>query len=289
MGRKLVVVRHGERVDFTFGEEWIDRCFDSHEKYTKKDLNMPDAVPSRKPKDFLKDCPLTQIGSLQGTLVGKGLREEGLLQPGFQIYVSPSLRCVETAAAIVIGMGDPNPAGLGLKIEPVLFEWTGWYPDKLPQFMAPSELADSGFDINTSYEPFQKVSELTCDESVELYYERTHKFVQHLIEKDDNDILLVAHGSSLDTATRQLLGKPIRNFREMMDVLRGVPYCGVAIAEKDDQTGAWNLVSAASANITMRHSSSADFCAYKSFMSSGDVTADAEPLVSPIYSHKGHN
>jgi hypothetical protein len=85
-------------------------------------------------------------------------------------------------------MGYPNPAGLSLKIEPVLFEWTGWYPDKLPQFMAPSELADSGFDIDTSYEPFQKVSDLECDEPVNVYYERTHKFVQHLIEKDGNFI-----------------------------------------------------------------------------------------------------
>jgi hypothetical protein len=35
--------------------------------------------------------------------VGKGLKEESLLQAGFQIYASPALRSVETAAAIVTG------------------------------------------------------------------------------------------------------------------------------------------------------------------------------------------
>ncbi len=82
----------------------------------------------------------------------------------------------------------------------------------------------------------------------------------------ENDILLVAHGASLDAITRQLTGNPIREFREMMDVLRGVPYAGVAISEREDSTSTWKLVSAASSNISMRHSSASDFCAFRQFM-----------------------
>ncbi len=86
----------------------------------------------------------------------------------------------------------------------------------------------------------------------------------------DNDLLFVAHGSTLDAATRQLTGHPMRDFREMMDVLRGVPYAGVAVCEKEDSSNNWKLVSAASANISMRHSSASDFCAFKSFMAAGE-------------------
>jgi ubiquitin-associated SH3 domain-containing protein len=62
---------------------------------------MPDSVPKRKsPKSFIRDCPLTQIGELQATLTGKGLKEGNVLRDGFQVYVSPALRCVQTATAI---------------------------------------------------------------------------------------------------------------------------------------------------------------------------------------------
>jgi len=269
--RRLVIVRHGERVDFTFGEEWIQNCFDSSGKYNKKNLNLPSAVPHRpSPQDFVKDCPLTQIGSLQGSLVGKGLAEESILQPGFKIYVSPALRCVETGAAVLSGMSSASPQKL--RIEPTLFEWTGWTPIRNPTWMSPDALVENGFEIDLDYQPFMDVTEIKVDESVEEYYKRSGEFVERLVKGDDNDILIIAHGSSLDSLTRQLVGGEVRNFREMMSVLRGVPYCGVAIAENtspatsSNPLGTWTLISASSSNISMKHSSSADFCAWKSFM-----------------------
>ena len=51
--RRIFVVRHGERVDFTFNS-WIQHSFDESGKYVRKDLNMPETVPMRKKGIFFQ-------------------------------------------------------------------------------------------------------------------------------------------------------------------------------------------------------------------------------------------
>ena len=68
-----------------------------------------------------------------------------------------------------------------LKIEPCLFEWTGWYKDSSPDWMTPAELVANGFEVDTSYVPFLTTDEITYDETVEEYYARSHRLVEHLL------------------------------------------------------------------------------------------------------------
>jgi ubiquitin-associated SH3 domain-containing protein len=219
-------------------------------------MNMPDTIVNREglPKTFRRDSPLTQVGLLQGELIGKGLLQEEILRPGFETYVSPALRSVETAAALLKGMKQPETL---LKVEPCLFEWTGWYGDGMPTWVTNKEFVSNGYNVDLSYDSFTKSGELEANESVDKYYNRTYDFVRQILQSTGNDILLVAHGSTLDTATRQLMGFLPRTIEDMLRIVHSVPYAGIVIAEKGEENKKWTINKPGP--ITLRHSSVNDF------------------------------
>lgn len=257
--RKLFLMRHGERVDFTFGS-WIPYCFDESGKYIRKDLNMPDSLPQRKqgPKGYHKDAPLTKVGMFQATLVGEGaygiysisvvfqiyfllvgLRDSGTsLQ---HVYCSPALRCIQTCDAVLKGMGKQKE--LKIKIEPGLFEWLFWYPDQLPDWMSPDELAAEGYNIDLTYQPFVERSELLeSGESCEQFYLRSHFVTQSVLSTQiTGNVLFMGHTATLEVCSRELTGKkPRTTGTEMIDVIRKIPYCALlTIAQNDEK---WEVV-----------------------------------------------
>ena len=195
--RKLFIVRHGERIDFTF-KNWIKYCFDANGQYIRKDLNMPKTIPRRQRGSygFNLDTPLTVMGTVQASVVGEAMKDTGVTFR--HVYCSPSLRCIQTCHNLLKSLGALK---LPINIEPGkninsrkfqkensivlypflyilnyvswknyfwymylhfsgLFEWLGYYQQSSPNFMTGPELLKAGFNVNLFYKPFINQNEL---------------------------------------------------------------------------------------------------------------------------------
>jgi ubiquitin-associated SH3 domain-containing protein len=98
--RKIVILRHGERVDYLFGEDWYQYNF-KNGVYKKSDLNMPDSLPARSEDEWKLDSPLTATGAYQARLLGSSFKEHGV---DFKhAYCSPAFRCIQTCHEILTG------------------------------------------------------------------------------------------------------------------------------------------------------------------------------------------
>ena len=78
------------------------------------------------------------------------------------------------------------PTGLGLdlpiRLEPGLFEWLGWYKLGMPKWMTPQEYKEAGFNIDTSYKPFQQISKYNMEENTDQYYGRCHDITSKVLK-----------------------------------------------------------------------------------------------------------
>lgn len=75
---------------------WAKLAFAESGNYKPYDLNMPSTVPPRSNfHDFAFDSPLTELGTITCTMVGRTMRMSS--QMATQIYSSPALSCVQSA------------------------------------------------------------------------------------------------------------------------------------------------------------------------------------------------
>jgi broad specificity phosphatase PhoE len=194
--QKLLVVRHAERVDSTFGAGWLDQVFDKTTGiYRRINLNLPKKMVTRRDlKDFLFDPPLTELGLHECKMVGEELRAQGI--EIHHIYASPALRCVQTADKILEGLQLRDE--ISIRIEPCLFEFLKWYPVvpvKWP-FLDLDELTKNGYNVDKSYKPFYPIESLRKDEDELMYYTRSHFIATSILKNHQNDggnLLLVGH------------------------------------------------------------------------------------------------
>uniref|UniRef100_A0A8C6T3H7 Ubiquitin associated and SH3 domain containing Bb n=1 Tax=Neogobius melanostomus TaxID=47308 RepID=A0A8C6T3H7_9GOBI len=241
--RTLFVCRHGERMDVVFGKHWLQLCSDSKGRYIRSNLNMPPSLPMwGSQRDYDMDAPITVVGCTQARLVGEALLESNTVIEF--VYCSPSLRCVQTAQNILKGLQQEGK--LKLRIEPGLFEWTKWVTgNSLPAWIPPSDLAASHFSVDTTYRPLVPVNKLTVSESYETYMSRSYQVTKDILsdcKNAGNNVLIVAHASSLEACTRQLQGRSPQNTKDFIQVVRKIPYLGFCSCEEQPDTGVWQLV-----------------------------------------------
>lgn len=231
--RRVIILRHGERVDFVFGNQWTTFTFNDSNQYVRMDLNMPENLPPRATEDWEKDSPLTTLGAFQSQLVGSSLKSFGMKFSN--VFASPSYRCIQTANEVLSAMSLENE--LPINVEYGLFEWCGWYERGLPNWLCEKELGVI-YNINENYQPVIEANYLeTCmKESLEELYNRNSKTLREIVKNCDGDILIVSHALNLETCTRQLIGKEPRTSRtDMRNLLMRIPFlAAVALQETDD-------------------------------------------------------
>jgi phosphohistidine phosphatase SixA len=194
--QKLLVVRHAERVDSTFGAGWLDQVFDKTTGlYRRINLNLPKKMVQRRDlKDFLFDPPLTELGLHECKMVGEELAAQGI--EIHHVYSSPALRCVQTADKILEGLQLRDE--ISIRIEPCLFEFLKWYPVvpvKWP-FLDSDELTKNGYNVEKSYKPFYPIESLRKDEDELMYYTRSHFIITSILKNHEingGNLLIVGH------------------------------------------------------------------------------------------------
>ncbi|XP_013139818.1 PREDICTED: protein UBASH3A homolog isoform X1 [Papilio polytes] len=240
--RWVFAMRHGERVDLTYGQ-WVPFCFDDNGTYVRKDLNMPLHLPEREggSASFAKDTPLTRVGRLQARLVGEGLRLAGVHVA--HVYASAALRCVETAHSFLEGLQPETP--VKIKVEPGLFEFKHWYmPGGMAPFMTPKELHKAGYNVDLKYKPYVEV-DTEVSETLEQFYKRNEMVIHSAVKDtaaDGGNIIFIGHAATLDLmvyALNQFGKKRAESGYQISKNLLRVPYCALG-AMRDKP---WQVVS----------------------------------------------
>ncbi|CAF3478480.1 unnamed protein product [Rotaria sp. Silwood1] len=236
---KLIILRHGERVDALFGDNWFQQAFDETGNYRRFHTNLPISLPYRQNfQDYRYDPPLTELGLIRSFRTGEALYRTGLRID--YCYSSPSLRCIQTADAILDGMKLRTL--VPIRIELGLFECGLWHKGVIPHFMSINELVLNRLNIETSYNSIQKT--LSTDENEYDYYERSYKIVRQILSKHDINemtILFIGHAPSLETLTRQLIGAQPRP-NELTQIAQKINYLSLTILE--GQKDSWTFVDA---------------------------------------------
>lgn len=243
--QKLHIVRHGERIDFAF-PKWWSHCFPDG-VYKQIDLNLPKELPLR-PCGYIPliqshrhDPPLTNMGVEQARLTGRSLRDREIQID--VVYSSPACRSLQTARAILEGMGLQNK--VKIRVEPCLFEWRNWYA-AIPTFMTPQQLVDNGFNIDPYYSPILPQDKLALTllskESIDEFYKRNHRLTDYINKSVEQDCLIVGHAANLETNSRLLLGGKPLPMEKIRDITQNIPYCAMLTLEKIPEENRWSMV-----------------------------------------------
>lgn len=253
---RLLLLRHGERLDRFYSSQWLRQAFDKDGNYCRFSPILPETLPFRASiRDFDLDPPLTYKGLKDSYHTGTVLRDKNI-QINY-CYSSPSLRCVQTASKILEGLQLQNK--VKIRLEPGLFECTGWYTVSetnqtltMPRFLTKKEFLENKYPVEKHYQEKMTYADI-CQVETELqFYERSHAVTSNILKSHEAElisqiqqgyattqqnlhVLLIAHAPNLETCTRKLCGGKFRP-DTLAHVIRNVDFLTMTVIEKTDNT-----------------------------------------------------
>ncbi|CAF0856635.1 unnamed protein product [Rotaria sordida] len=237
---RFFIIRHGERVDRYFGSNWYMLAFDQQNQFHPYHRNFPPSLPLRSNKLFWAlDTPLTLSGLNAAKKLGQTLASKNF-KPHY-VYSSPAMRCIFTTIQILKGLGLENR--IPIRIEPGLLE-IGAARYGMSVFFQPNDWIKNGIYVDSSYQPI--ITTVPPYEHENTYYLRS-KYVIRGIEKLHNNsslesmnILIIAHATSPETLTWDLLGKE-PNVNDLYTVSLDISYLQTVITERKQENKSWSL------------------------------------------------
>ncbi|CAF0804848.1 unnamed protein product [Rotaria sp. Silwood1] len=254
---RLIILRHGERIDQSLGHDWYDKVFagiPSAPPQAYKHKSLPYRLPYRSNTLlYVFDPPLSRTGELQSYYKGQQLAQLGATVD--YCYASPASRSILTANAILKGM---NCSHIPMRLEPYLFEPMNWNSallllDKISPFMSTGDWKQTGYNIDQRY---QRLSNYLNPYETEIdYYHRSREFFESierhhskilsptyrkLIPRRHTTILIVGHASSTEMLSTIALRKQF-NAKSFADQCAKVPYLHTTILERDAISRQWNI------------------------------------------------
>jgi hypothetical protein len=208
--RRVLLVRNAERLDRIFPHTWERLTGPSGAAGAARlcltDLNLPRRLPA----DLAAgDTPITPLGQAMAQMLGEGLRLRGITPHTALLLSSPSLRCLQTAAAIAQGLAPPDASAasspqLLIKVEPGLCT-------ALPShFQGAETLAQLGIQTDPDYKPFLAPASLrarlTIDEGPGAW---TRELWDSLLGKmGGKELVAVTEAAGVEAGARELLCLP---------------------------------------------------------------------------------
>ncbi|VBB33533.1 unnamed protein product [Acanthocheilonema viteae] len=240
--RRIFLIRNGEPADF--GGLRNNGAFLNHNKLTKMDTRQAIMTIKRSGgfENHVDDPPLTQIGRAAAELVGRSLSEKNFHI--HTIYTSPSLRCLQTAIAIISTLNCREP--LRLRIEPALYEPLSFI-GKVPKFLNAQDLQINGYVCDEHYIPVMSVNDLKSLLQWELrpsdIQMRVEKVVNRILseQKQEGGILIISHAPMLDVLYRMMTNRTDmpRTMGDMQRLIHYYPRCSMIILQYNPLIKIW--------------------------------------------------
>jgi broad specificity phosphatase PhoE len=254
---RLIVVRHAERVDTSFGEKWYDQVFGGVPSAPAQSYLNP-ILPQRLPRRsntflYVFDPPITRTGEQKSFFKGQQLAGMGASVD--YCYSSPASRSVLTANAILQGMGRNQ---ISMRLEPYLFEPMNWNTPfqmlgNISPFMSTGDWIQSGYNVDRRYRRLNDY--LNPYETENDYYQRTQSFFQTIERRHGgvappighghaygrrSTVLIVGHAASPTIfptiATRQQF-----NSEQFGQQCANVPFLHTIVLERHALTRIWSV------------------------------------------------